>query len=155
MKTQKLTLAAVFATTLLSTSAFADFEYHEGDTSPNIDLSLTIAEKCMIHGLGTTNTFTIDQTTKTLTISDFYASCNGQAPNISFNSANVSGTTFRLVKDSAAIGYTIKIGSTAVTPDTSLTMPTATGTNLVFTAAPTDTANAGKYQDTLTTTITL
>lgn len=166
MKTQKLTLVAVLATTLLSTSAFADIDIKGSGSSANatIVLTLEIDEKCTIHGLtdNPATNLTVDATTQTATINDFYAGCNTTTqPKIQFSSkegSKESVANFELVNGTSKIAYGIKIGTNTVTPNVNADIPAARGTDLTFTTAFTKTATtpkSGTYQDVVTATITL
>lgn len=162
MKTQKLALSAVLATTLFSTAAFADIPV-QGDsatTGPTINVSLTIAKRCNIVGLEASQNAPISDSTKTYSLDDVYADCNtGTAPTIVFTSSTITDKNeFVLTNGTETIPYTIKLGTTAVTAGKDVKLPTAIGSSLVFTASYTQAKGkptAGEYKDTVTTTITL
>lgn len=162
MKTKKLTLVAAFTTTLLSTTAFADWRIDDFTTTntSRISVTLTITEHCTISNLDKTNkNVPLDSSTNIGRIS-LSVSCNsGNLPKLMLQSRSKPGKTeFALLgSDRDAdneIAYTVTYGSQAVQGGVKFPL-NQDPTYLTFTASPTDNMSADVYTDIITATVTL
>lgn len=158
MKTQKLTLVAALTTTLLSTTAFADWTITDftATNTTQISVSLDVQERCTIKGLDKPNKdLPLVSSTSTAAL-PLSVHCNStQLPKLRLQSGNGSGTKFSLKNTTGdSVNYDVTYGTTKVDSGVQFALAAAS-TDLTFTAHPTDDTPIGTFTDTITATVTL